>query len=117
MLRVPGRAAGVVLVVMTCLGLSACEDKPKELQPQFRPSMATTPAPSRPVVALPPTAIRKPVDLERYKDAKAPVVPLVPGKPICRECDLRRKKARLKNAKKMLRHRPKRLVKSKSGRK
>lgn len=115
MFRVFGRTAAVVLGVFSCLGLLACEDKPKEFKSQFRPSMATSPAPSRPIAPLPPTAQRKPVDMERYKDAKAPVVPLVPGKSICRECEMSRRKAKIRNSKRLLRTRPKKPLKPKSG--
>lgn len=91
MLRVFARTASVALAVWGFLGLAACEDKPpEEVPPQFRPSMATIGVSARPVERLPPRVVRRPLDLERYKAAKAPVVELRPGKSICRECEMRK---------------------------
>jgi len=92
MVRVFGRTASLALVPLSCLVFLACEDKLKEVPPQFRPSMATTQAPTRAPVQLPPKVERRSVDPESYKDAKAPVVKLEPGKSICRECDMRKPK-------------------------
>ncbi len=100
----------MVLVVLSCLSLVACEEKPKEISPQFRPSMATTSTATRPIESRPPMAPQRPVDPERHKGSKAAVVELRPGKSICRECEmrkaelLRRSKDRSKRPSK---HRPK----------
>lgn len=94
MLRVLSFAA-FVLCCACALCLSACEEKKKEPPPQFRPSMATTPVPSRPIEPLPPTVrARKPVTMDDYKDATAPVVEIKPGMHVCRECEMQEKKRR-----------------------
>lgn len=89
-----GKAAGLVLVGLLSLGLGACQERSQEPGPQFRPSMATVATPAAPVEKAPARPHLKPVDPDDYEDAKAPPVPIVPGKVICRECDMLRQRKR-----------------------